>query len=45
LRDDQVGLQGDELFRESSYLIDVAATPTNLHPQVAAFDPSQFSKP
>jgi hypothetical protein len=45
LRDDQVGLQGDELFRESPYLIDVAPTPTNLGPQVAAVDLSKFGKP
>jgi hypothetical protein len=36
---------GRPALSRSPYLIDVAATPTNLHPQVAAVDPSQVRKP
>ena len=43
--ENHIGLQSHQLFRESPYPIDVASAPTNLHPQVAAFDPSQFREP
>src|SRR6516164_2488629 len=43
--EDHVGLQSHQLFGESPYPIDVASAPTNLHPQVAAVDPSQFREP
>src|SRR6516164_5444502 len=42
--EDHVGLQSHQLFCESPYPINVASSPTNLHPQVAAVDPSQFRK-
>jgi len=45
LREDQIGLRGHQLFRESPDLVDVAATPTNLHPQIGAVRPTQLGKP
>jgi len=45
LRDDQVGLQGDQLFRKSPYLIDITTTPANLHPQDTTVSPTQFCEP
>src|SRR5260370_10698235 len=44
LRQDHVGLYGDQLFRESPCPIYVAATPTNLHPEVATVGPTTFCK-
>src|ERR1700751_4613463 len=38
---DDVGLQADQLLRERSYSIYVAAAPTKVHPHVAAIDPTQ----
>jgi hypothetical protein len=37
-------LQADQLLREHSYPIDVIAEPTNVHPHVAAIDPTQVRK-
>jgi hypothetical protein len=38
-------LQADQLLRERSYPIDVIAVPPNVHPHVAAIDPTQARKP
>jgi hypothetical protein len=40
-----VGLQGDQLFRKSPYLIDITTTPANLHPQDTTVSPTQFCEP
>jgi hypothetical protein len=37
-------LQADQLLRERSYPIAVTARPTNVHPHVAAIDPTQARK-
>src|SRR4051812_44732193 len=44
LCDYQVGLEGEQLFRENTYLRYVAAAPTNLHPKVAPDEPTQLSQ-
>src|SRR5262245_34801178 len=44
LRQDHLGLEGDQLFRESPCPIYIAATPTNLDPEVATGDPTTFCK-
>jgi hypothetical protein len=41
---DDVGLQADQLLRERSYPIDVTATPTKVHPHIAAINPTQIRK-
>jgi hypothetical protein len=38
---DDVGLRADQLLRERSYPIGVTAGPANVHPHVAAIDPTQ----
>src|SRR6516164_2203867 len=38
---DDVRLQADQLVRERPYPIDVIAAPTDVHPHVAAFGPTQ----
>jgi hypothetical protein len=41
---DDVGLQTDQLLGEQAYPIGVIAGPTNVHPHVAAIDPTQARK-
>jgi hypothetical protein len=41
---DDVGLQADQLLRERSYPTGVIATPTKVHPHVAAIGPAQVHK-
>src|SRR6202011_3234759 len=45
LREDQIGLPGHQLFRENPDLVNVAAAPTNLDPQIRAVRPTQLGKP
>ena len=44
LRNDQIRMELSQLFRERADPIDVGATPSNLHLQVAAARPPQFRK-
>jgi hypothetical protein len=40
LREDQIGLRSHQLFRECPDLVDVAAAPPNLDPQIGAVHPT-----
>jgi hypothetical protein len=45
VREDCVGSQIDQLFREHPHQVDIAGGPTNVHPQITAIDPTQLLKP
>ena len=44
MREDHVGLQADQLFREHPHPVEIAGSPTNIHPHVAAIGPAQVCK-
>jgi hypothetical protein len=43
--EDHVGLQFDQLFRESPHPVNTASGPTNVHPRGTAVCPTQLRKP
>jgi hypothetical protein len=42
--EDHIGLQTDQLLREYPQPVNIPGGPANIHPQVAAFSPTQLGK-